>query len=419
MCSVRRLFVLLLIVSSLVLLAACQEGSSSSAGSRTIAKNFQWQPLFGDGTNDASGVIALVGDFEITARDLELYREELPAAQETTYQGPTGERLLLKRMVDNVLMARAAVTKGLYNDPDVARTIIAKRRDTLVRAMLNYGLLRDRKPSDEEVREYFMNNRSKYRQLGIVNARHIECLTKDAAEKAYQRLVAGGKRNDWMSVMVEMSVNEESKVHEGSVGWFNQDATIPFIKGSMKFINEVFDLEIGLHPPFRILDQWHVVEILKRVNERPSTFSEVKATVELEMMPIWQEAIIRDFLLEARKQHNVEMLGEFAPGRGLSVDELFARAMAVSSVDRKIELLDLVYSDYPESDRGDDALFMAANIVLEARMDTRNAERYLLKLLEEYPDSELAEDAKFLKDNLHNPEVLNPKSIEELRKNIE
>ena len=46
-------------------------------------------------------------------------------------------------------------------------------RNALQSAMINYGLLRDVKPSEEEVREYFTNNRHRYRQLGIVNGRQV------------------------------------------------------------------------------------------------------------------------------------------------------------------------------------------------------------------------------------------------------
>jgi hypothetical protein len=418
MFAVRRILVFISIVSSLLLLTACQEDSPSAAGSgsRSMAKNFQWLPMYGDGANDTSGVIARVGNIEITARDLGMYLEELPSAQQNKYAGPDGKRLLLKRMIDAVLMVQGAVEKKLYNDQDVARTIIAQRRNTLESAMVNYGLLRGQKPSDEEIRKSFMATRTRYRQAGIVNARHIECKTKDKADEAFRRLTEGGKRNDWMSVMVDFSVNQESKDMEGSVGWFNQGGIIPFIPGSEKFTNEVYGYERGLHPPFLILDRWHVVEVLGRENERPMSFAEAKDQVELAMMPGWQDAIVGGYLRESRKKHTVEMFGEFAPGQGLSPDELFSRALAMGEAKRKIELLNLLYTDYPESERADDALFLAANVALESWQDARVAQMYLGILLEEYPDSELTEDATFLQDNLYNPEVLNPSSIEALRK---
>jgi len=416
MFPVRRLFPYFLFICALVLLSGCQGQSSSTAatGSRRLAKDFQWQPLFGDGTKDVSEVIAKVGDIEITSRDLGLYFEELSPTDQNKYSGPDGRRLLLQRMVDSVLMVQGAVEKELFNDQDVARTLISQRRVTLESAMINYGLLRGNVPPEEEVREYFMNNRDHYRQAGIVQARHIECLTKEQADAAYKRLLKGGQGNDWMTVLMEYSVNKESKELEGSVGWFNQGGIIPFITGSQKFTTEAYGLPDGLNPPFLVVNRWHVVEILKRENERPMTFAEAKGSVELEMLPAWQDGILKDYLLKKRREKNVELMGEFAPGKGLSADELFSRALAVP--ERKIELLNLIHSDYPESQRADDALFLSASTALEYLSDARVAERYLMLLLEEYPDSELAEDSKFLMENLYNPEVLNPKSIEDLRK---
>lgn len=418
MSAVFRLLVFISIVSCLIPLAACQDESSSggSSDSRALAKNFQWQPLYGDGTNDSSGLIARVGDIEITARDLELFLDELPSAKKTKYAGPDGERLLLKRMIDAVLMVQGAVEKELYNDQDVARTIISQRRNTLESAMLNYGLLRGKKPSDDEIRKSWQANRARYRQAGMVKARHIECKTKKVAEEAYQRLVAGGKRNDWASVMVEYSVNKETVATDGHVGWFNQGGVIPFFDGSVQFTTQVYGFELGLHPPFLVADRWHIVEVLDRENERPMTFNEAKEQVQMAMMPGWQDALVKGYLRDSRKAHPVEMFGEFAPGKGLSADELFSRALAVVDPERKIELLNLLHTDYPQSERADDALFLAATVSLDSWQDARLAEMYLRVLLEEYPDSELAEDATFLQENLYNPDVLNPKSVEELRK---
>ncbi len=416
MFAVRRLLVFVVAISSLALLAACQDGSSSATGSGSKGKDCRWQPLYGDGTNDVSETIATVGDIRITNRDLELYLDELPSAQQGRFQGADGERLLLKRMIENALMVQGAASKKLYNDPDVARTIISQRRNALTSAMVNYGLLRDRKPTDEETHDYFRNHRGNYRQLGIVNARHIETLTKEEADKAYGRLSAGGRGNDWARVMNDFSTNEETKELEGSVGWFNQGGIIPMIQGTSKFTNIAYDLDIGLHPPFRVSGRWHVVEILARENERPMTFNEARGQVETEMMPAWQDGVVKDYYREARKTYPVKKMGRFAPGQGLSVEELFSRAMAVADPMQKIELLNLVHSDYPESGRADDALFMAANVALETWADVKVAERYLRLLLEDYPDSDLAGDAQFLKDNLYNPDVLNPRSIDELRK---
>lgn len=418
MFAVRAVTILLLIIASCALLSGCQGDSApgSRADSRSVGNNFQWQPIYGDRAKDPTAVIAKVGEIEFTERDLELYLDELPSLQRAEFDGPSGERLVVKRMVENALYVQGAVEKELYNDPDVARTIISTRRNALRSAMINYGLLRDNGPSEEDVREYFQNNRENYRQLGMVEARHIECLTQEDADDAFSRLTAGGKGNDWMSVLVTTTVNEESKELEGSTGWFNLGGVIPYIANSQKFIQEVYEYEIGIHPPLRIGDRWHVVEVLTRREGRPMTFAEGRTLAEADMLPAWQDGILRDYLLESRADYPVELYGRFAPGQGLTVDELFARAAATVDPQKKIELLNLVHTDYAESGRADDALFMAAMISLETWADVKVADRYLVLLLKEYPDSDLADDAQFLRENLYNPEALNPQSIDSLRK---
>ena len=73
---------------------------------------------------------------------------------------------------------------------------------------------------------------------------------------------------------------------------------------------------MGLNPPFKVVNRWHVVEVLSRENSRPMTFTEAKNKVELDMMPAWQDAVIKDYLLSARQDYPVELMGDYAPGNG-------------------------------------------------------------------------------------------------------
>ena len=133
------------------------------------------------------------------------------------------------------------------------------------------------------------------------------------------------------------------------------------------------------------------------------------------MMPVHQDTIIKDCHQSARQTHTETMLGQIAPGKGMSPEAIFARGMALADPQAKLDMFSLLFTDFPTSDKADDALFMSAMVAMDTWQDRRIAERYLRRMLEEYPDSELAEDAKFLKDNLYNPKAINPSSIEELR----
>ncbi len=410
MSAVRRSFALLVVACTLLALAGCDGGD-------TTAARFQWKPLYGDFTNDSTPEVARVGEITITQRMVELYIDELPNRLKRDFEGADGERLALKRMIDQALIVQGAMKLKIYNDQDVARQLISQRRNTLDYAMRNYGLLRGNKPDEEALREYFNDNRANYRQQGLVMSRHVECLNKADAELAYQRLQTGEYKNSFAQVVAEMSVNTDTREESGETGWFSKGGFIPFIRDSKKYADLVYDMEIGLHPPIKVADRWHVVEVSQREYERPQTFTEAKDSVMQDMLPGWQDGIVKDYLLSARVTYNVEMLGKYKPGQGATEDELFARAMAVGDAELKLELLSMIQTIYPTGDKADDALFMSANVAIEAWQDRRIAERYLSRLIREYPDSELIEDAKFLRKNLNNPKVLNPQSIDDLRQN--
>jgi hypothetical protein len=247
-------------------------------------------------------------------------------------------------------------------------------------------------------------------------ARHIECLDRSSADQAYARLMQDGLENDFAHVVNDYTKNIETGKNGGELGWFNKGGFVPFVANSTEFSTVAGDLEKGIHPPFRIGDRWHVVEILNREYGRPMTYGEAKDQVKKAMLPGHQDKVIKDFLLAARKAHPVTMEGQFAPGKGMSAEAIFARGMALADPQAKIDMFALVYTDFPTSDKADDALFMSAMVALDTWQDRRVAEGYLVRLVEEYPDSELAEDARFLRENIYDPKALNPSSIEELRK---
>ena len=412
MFAVRRIFPLILVIAGLSLLAGCGQDSSSGSG----AADFVWQPVFGDGINDTSEVIATVGDLEISYRDLQMFLEELPPAIRARYQGPEGERLAVQKMIETAVMVKGSVEMELYNDADVARTIISQRRHALDSAMRNYGLLRGRKPDEDSVREYFVNNRPNYRQLAMMEARHIEVATKETAVEVWNRLQKDGNENSFIMLVPEYSLNEVTKFESGKCGWFNQGGQLPIIRGGEVFTKKCFTLPKGLNPPFEVAGRWHVVEVMQTNPERPMSFKEARGKVEMDMLPAFQNALIKDYILEARKRYGVTLTGRFAPGQGLTPEQIFVQGMNAGDPDRRVDLFNMIYTDFPASKEADDALFMAANVALESYKDVKVAERYLRILLAEYPDSELVSDAQFLLDNLYNPEVLNPTSFEDLQK---
>ncbi len=401
------------LVVTLVATAGCQQQQQTGAG-------FGWKPLFGDLAKDTSPVLARVGDIEITQADLEQFIDEQPERLKGDFAGPEGERVALRRMIEQSLMVLGAVDRKLYNDPLVARSLVMQRRLTLDKAMRQFGLLKDAKPSEAQMKEYYESNISRYHQQGLVRARHIELATKADADRAWARLQKGvaskDRADDWEHVCEDFSINEKTKKLSGDAGWMGDGTAVPLLDDGMGFSKAVFNMPIGFNPPIRIGDRWHIVQISHREFERNSSFDEAKDAIRNEMLPGFQDAVIKDYLKTARAKYGVKTEGRFAPGEGMTPEQLFERAKLNKDVLRRIDMLTMLADDFPESDRADDALFLAGNAAIENLEDVSVGQRILMRLVAEYPKSELVADAQFIIDNVNDPKFRNPTSIEDLKR---
>ncbi|PID78870.1 hypothetical protein CSA17_05685 [bacterium DOLJORAL78_65_58] len=400
----RRLVVWLTLLGLVLCVVACAEKSEDPLAD---------QPFYGDGSHDNSEVVARVNGYEITAKDLNIAYEELVPRLKKRYEGEEGRQLLLKKMVDDLLLAQAALEQNLQDVPEVGRTIISTRRLALVEAMRNLAIPEGRQPTEADIEAFYKDNRQQFMQQPTILARHIECLTLERAQEAYQQLKDNHQSHQFMKVAGNYSVNKQTLQNNAEVGWYNPTGVIPMVPNSKMFIAKTVDLDEGLHAPIQVADRWHVVEILKKKPGRFMTFNEVRSQALNAMLPAWNDNLVKEFLLQAREGKTVELLGEYAPGGGVSPEALMKRAAVLPDPDARIDYYRLIYTDFPQSDRADDALFMSAMVCIDTYADRRMAQRYLDKLLAEYPDSDLRDDASFLRENLYNPEGMVPQNLQQ------
>ena len=398
-----RALALVMLAVALLVLAGCQSDTRVS----------EEQPIFGDGSQEGSRVVATVDGYAITERMLDLRFEELNRQEKARFNGPEGRRMFVRHMVDEVIRVREAEKRKLHLDPTVARVIIARHREAMDLA-LRADLARGSEPTIDEIREYFKVNRDEYVRLGAMNASHVECATREDAEHAYREIV--DKHRTLARVAAEMSTNAETRIQEGNLGWFNRGGFIPFLAQSKEFTEQIWDLKQGINPPVEFEGHWHVIAVHERRYERQQTLEEAYDRVVSDLMPDFQAAVIDDWMRKARAEVDVEYQGELRPGHGKSAEELLERAYYVNDIQAKLDLLAMLVDDFPESDLADDALFVAGNLVLDTWGDRRQASVLFRELVKRYPDSVYREDSQYILDHLNEPGMLHPKSIEELRK---
>lgn len=369
--------------------------------------------VFGDGKPDGTTVLARVDGYEITERMLDLRLSELVAAEQARYAGQDGRRLYLRRMVEEVLRVRDAERKKLDHSAVLTQLMISTRRQALDQAQ-RADLIKDRQPGIEEIKAYFARHRDRYIRLGEVHASHVECLTREDAEAAYRMITED--KVPLHTVATQHSQNERTKKDGGVIGHFNRTSQVSGIRDPQGFTEKVWDCQLGVNPPFRHLDRWHVVVIHQRSDDRPQTLEEAYQRVVNDMQTDFRKDIVEGWLRTAQATADIQYFGEYRPGKGKSPQELMERAVHVADIQVKIDLLTMLAEDYPESELADKALFLIANLMLDELNDYRQAGIVLRRLMERYPKSELFESAKYIDENMYRPGFIRPSSIEELPK---
>lgn len=393
-------------------LSSCQRPGSGAGGAEPDFKR-----IFGNGFKDASPVLAKVGDLEISRNDFDRRLAELPEKTRKQYVGEGWEKRFLRFMTDEALLYQEAQKRNLARDPEIGKILISTQRHILIDALRERSLAKEAKPTEQELRSYFERTRDSYKIMGSLQARHIQCRDRQTAWEVYRSIRAATNPPSEFPVQVaKHSVNKVSAKQAGELGWFNKGGFIEAIPYSARFTEVVWDWPMGLHEPVEINGDWHVVDLMRRTAERTLSFEEASPQVLNALLPIAKSKYIDDFLRQARRAANIEYFGEFAPGGGVNPRDLVRLAQLAPTPEEKLEILKQVIEDFPESEYVDDAIFLVANLYLDAWSNIAFAARYLDDLVREYPDSEYAEQARYLLDNLTKPNFGQPSSAADLQR---
>ncbi|MCP4143849.1 MAG: hypothetical protein GY752_01050 [bacterium] len=401
-------YALVVVVLSFLLLSSCTDDGRDS--------NSQYGVVYGDSYLDNSDVVCKVGNLEITRKQMDMRYEELPVKLQKRFSGEGWQRRFINYMVEEALLVTRCVDEKIINDPLVQRNLISQRRYLLAEGYKNVKLFDDLTIDEQLLRDYYKANKDQFVNMGAMNVRHIECLDESSANLAWDKLHETGRKSKFPYVCAKFSVNKKSVVNAGDLGWFNKGGYIPLVEDGKNFSNFIWGWDVGLHEPVKIGNKWHIIEVLRVQSDQQQTFAEARDKIIVDLTPMTQENIMREFLETAKAETEISFYHELEIGDGRSAEDLFRAGMAAAEPEVRIDYFDLILQDYPEDPYAAKSLFMIANLQIDRWGDLVSARAFLNKLINQYPDSEMVDQAQYMLDNLNRQEFRTPTSIEELRK---
>ena len=211
-------------------------------------------------------VVAKVGGDEVRRSEVQ---DLLEAYGEKLGDMPPAERFEvgLERAIDMRLMARAARSAGLHQNPEVRRQIAQAERDVLQEALI--AQIVERETSERGLRERYKQEYFDGKGARQVKVRHILTYTKGQAEQFIRRLEDGA---DFQTLARESSVDSRTAPQGGELGWIGKDdASRPFVRAALA-------VKVGRYSrrPVETEHGWHVIKVEDERFDKAPPFEAVR-----------------------------------------------------------------------------------------------------------------------------------------------
>lgn len=242
----------------------------------------------------ASLVLAKVGDHEITLGEFAATLDRMDQFDRLRYQTPERRRELLDQMITVELLAEEARRRGLDKDPETSEAMRQVLRD----AMLKRSRTGLRGPGDipeSEVKAYFESHKKDFEEPERRRVARIVVKDKAKAEK----LLADAKKanpSQWGELVLEHSLESPGKPYKGSLELLG-DLGLVGAPGETRADNpkvpeEVRKAVFEIKTIGEVLDrvvqtpdgQFHIVKMVGKTDAHARTYAEAERTIRITMV---------------------------------------------------------------------------------------------------------------------------------------
>jgi len=214
------------------------------------------------------------------------------------YKLQLDKSMVLDQMISEKLLIQEAKDMGLGEDKDVLEQIKKMTEQILVQALIEREILNKLKVNDEEVLEYYEENKDSFTEKEQVHLYNILLENEEEAQDVLEQLKAGG---DFSEIAKEKSTGP-SAAQGGDLGYLTKGTIIPEIE------NVVFALELEkLSEVIKTDFGFHILKITEKKPEIVKTIEEVKEDIIETLLPVKQKEAFENLLEELKGKAEIEI----------------------------------------------------------------------------------------------------------------
>lgn len=239
-------------------------------------------------------VLAVVNGQAITESDVSHRMAKLPASYRQALSG--NRRRLLEEMVLEALLFQEARKRGLDRDSQVRELLTEAKRQIMVGRLLELEGQRQDQVTDQEIAEYYDQNKAQFAQPERWRASQILVPTEAEAKAVLDRL---GRGESFGSVAEAVS-QDPTKSKGGDLGYFSRGQLIP------EFEEAAVQLQVGqTSGVVKTSLGYHVVMLADHQSAQQRGLGDVREQIAQELKSRRARSTSDRFVGELRKQAHV------------------------------------------------------------------------------------------------------------------
>lgn len=223
----------------------------------------------------AQNVLAVVAGHQITEEELQAFIGHLPKEQQAYASNPQFKEHCKEQLITFHALAKCGEDEKLDETEEYKKGMENARQDILVQMVLK-ETIESVSVSDEEVKDYYEQNKAQFVKGATVNAKHILTDSEEKCAAILESIVNGEKT-------FEEAAKESSTCPSGTQGGDLGE----FGKGQMvkEFEDAAFQAEPGhVVGPVKTQFGYHLIKVEKKNEAKEAGFAEVKDPIRAELL---------------------------------------------------------------------------------------------------------------------------------------
>ncbi|CAI8205580.1 MAG: Putative peptidyl-prolyl cis-trans isomerase [Arcobacter lacus] len=220
----------------------------------------------------AKDIYATIDGVNITKADINIAIQDPRVDFDTLPE--KAQKNVLDQIINKKLLSKHAFSNGIEKDKDYQESL-SKLKDDLAFQVWQRNELRDTKITDSEINKFFNENKEKFKQPQMLEARHILVKTEDEAKALIKQLNSSKElEKDFIELAKTKSTGPSGK-SGGYLGKFQAAQMVPEFSAAAASLKKATITQAPVKTQFG----FHVIYLIDNIAAKTMTFNEVKGNI--------------------------------------------------------------------------------------------------------------------------------------------